>query len=375
MIRSRAKVSEMTDKPRNIKVALVGLQHLHPKGYLTLFRGCPRTEVTCVYDPDQAILAGFCADSGLKGYTDLEGMLADQRPDMAAIFLPHADCADAAIQCARRGLHLMVEKPIADTAEGAQRVVDAAAECNVKLTTGYCWRYHPVVKAMKDIVAQGLIGRVVSVEARLAAGRVDRYIAGHSAWMLKKAQSGGGPLLNLGVHWLDLIGHVTGQPVEAVCAVNTHTSDAYDVETSSVVLLRFASGAAGVLSTSYLVPDCFPGGRDLYIGLRGTEGVMSYHPRYEGEQASGAAPPTDVLELFSSAPALAGASARQFHFRLDPVPGYSGYMGQAYVDGFADAILEDRDPDITGREAVSVLRVVEAVYASDANKQWMEVQP
>jgi len=334
---------------------------------MTLFRACPKVAMVCAYDPDAGLLGDFCRESGLKGYTDLDRMLADQPLDFAAIFLPHSDCATAAVQCARAGLHLMIEKPVSNTLDGAQRIAEAAAEYGVKLTAGYCWRYHPVVKAMKKLISQGAVGRLVSVEARLAAGRVDRYVAGHSAWMLDKSRSGGGPMYNLGVHWLDMIRYVTGEAVDEVCAVNTRASGQYDIEDSSLVLMKFVSGAAGVLTTSYMMPDSFPGGRDLYIGLRGTAGVMSYSPVYQGEQASGTAAQIEILEL------CCGHEARQLRFEIAPVAGYSGFMGKAYVDGFIEAILADREPDISTEAVLSVLETVEAVYTSAETGRWTKV--
>jgi predicted dehydrogenase len=214
----------------------------------------------------------------------------------------------------------------------------------------------------------------VSVEARLAAGRVDRYRKGNAEWMLEKERSGGGPMYNLGVHWIDLLCHVLEDSIDQVCAVNTKTSDAYDIEDSSVALLRFSKGPVGLLSTSYIVPDCFPNGRDLYIGIKGTRGVLSYAPRYEGEQASGTTAQTDVLELYSDSEKLAGASARKYVYTLDTVSGYSGYMGMAYVNDFTDAVLKDREPTITVDQAIRVLQVVHAVYQSDRSRSWVTVE-
>ena len=354
-----------------LKGAMVGLQHLHPRGYMMLFQECKDAGIACAYDPDPEILKTFCDEFGLRGYTDLDRMLAEEELGLAVIFLPHSDCAEAATKCARQGLHLMVEKPGSNTVAGVRQIAAVADECGAKFTTGYCWRYHPVVQAMKEIVAQGKIGKLVSIEARLSAGRVERYLVGNSAWILEKEKSGGGPMYNLGVHWLDLIDYVTGESVAEVCATNLHTSDVYDIEDSSLVLMKFASGAAGVLTTSYIVPDSFPCGRDLYLGFRGTEGVLSYSPRYEGEQ--GGAATVDTLELYSSSPKMDGSAAQKYSFQLDPVAGYSGYMGKAYVEGFLDAIRQGTEPDIPADAAVSVLQTVEAIYESDAKKQWIEI--
>ncbi len=356
-----------------LKVAIVGLGHLHPRGYMTLFESCPETEVVAAFDRDENLLNGFCGDYGVKGYTDLDALLGGEKIDLAAIFLPHCDCAEAAIRCAGRGIHLLVEKPIAPTADEVRAVADAVKKNHVKITTGYCWRYHPVVRAMKECIEGGFIGSIVSVEARLAAGRVERYLKGNAGWMLEKAKSGGGPMVNLGVHWIDLLCYLLKDRIEEVCAVNTRTSDAYDIEDTSVAMLRFGKGAVGCLSTSYVVPDCFPNGRDLFLGIKGTEGVLHFAPRYEGEQASGGAGETDVLELYSDSEKVAGSSSRKFVFELDRVSGYSGYMGKAYVEGFVDSILRDREPFITIQQAIEVLKVVEAVYRSDQRRSWVKV--
>jgi predicted dehydrogenase len=267
----------------------------------------------------------------------------------------------------------MVEKPIADTADQVRKVAEAVEENNVKITTGYCWRYHPVIRKMKECIRKGFIGKVVSVEARLAAGRVDRYIKGNSEWMLQKAKSGGGPMYNLGVHWIDILNYLLDDKVGQVCAVNTSSSDKYDIEDNSVAMLQFKSGIVGVLSTSYIIPDCFPNGRDLYLGIKGTEGVLSYAPGYEGEQGSGGATQTDVLDLYSDSRKLEGASGRHFVFNLDKVTGYSGYMGKAYVEGFVDAVVNDTDPLINISQAIEVLNVVEAIYESDSSGSWIKV--
>jgi predicted dehydrogenase len=358
----------------SLRIAIVGLGHLHPRGYMTLFQNCPKTDVVAAFDRDEALLGGFCKDFGIRGYGDLNKLLLDERIDVAAVFLPHCDCAEAAVRCASRGVHLLMEKPIARTVSEVRTVAEAVREYGVKATTGYCWRYHPVVRTMKECIEQGLIGEIASVEARLAAGRVDRYVKGHAQWMLEKAKSGGGPMYNLGVHWIDLLMYLLQDDIREVCAVNSRTSERYDIEDSSVAMLRFAKGTVGMLSTSYVVPDCFPNGRDLYVGIKGTKGVLSYSPRYEGEQASGSSGQTDILELYSDSEKLAGASARKFVFELDRVSGYSGYMGKAYVEGFVDAIVEDREPFITIDQAIDVLGVVEAVYESDRRRSWVNVK-
>ncbi len=356
----------MKNNATKLDVAIIGLGHLHPRSYMPLFKMVPELRVTAVMEPDAAFRQAFCTEYGVAGYGSLPALLREAKPQIAALFLPHADCPAAAAACAKAGAHLMVEKPLAASAAGAAAIAAAARKYNVKLTTGYCWRYHPVALEIKRLVASGVIGRVVGGEGRIAAGRLQRYLDGHSPWMLEKKRSGGGPMYNLGVHWIDLFRYVLADEVESVCGRNVKINTRYDVEDNSFAHLQFRKGAVMALDISYTVPDAFPYGRDLYIGIRGTRGVISWAPAYEGQK--------DVLHVCSDDPAFAGAPRRSQEFELEPVKGYSGTMGYQYVRGFADSILNNKTPVITGEDGIAALKIVEAVYRSAAQKRWVEVK-
>ncbi|MFC1672104.1 Gfo/Idh/MocA family protein, partial [Planctomycetota bacterium] len=236
-------------------------------------------------------------------------------------------------------------------------------DAGVKLTTGYCWRLHPTAVEIKRIVRSGVLGNIVGGEGRCAAGRLQRYLDGHSEWMLKREISGGGPMYNLGVHWIDLFRWILEDEVCEASGRNAKVNTEFNIEDNSFAHLRFSRGAIIALDISYTVPDSFPHGRDLYIALRGTKGVVSWAPAYEGEK--------DVLFLCSDDPSVGGVEKQEFE--LEPTPGYSGYMGREYVRLFADAILREGEQPITGADGVAALRVVEAIYASDSEKRWIEI--
>lgn len=356
----------MTNSTHVLKVGIIGLGHLHPRSYMPLFTDNPYTRVVAVADSNASLREAFCADFGLSGYATTEELLAAQHLDIAAIFLPHADCPAAAEACAAKGIHLMVEKPMAASAEGAQIIVDAANRHGVKLTTGYCWRLHPVVAEIKRLLDEGILGKIVGAEGRCAAGRLHRYIEGNSPWMLQKARSGGGPMYNLGVHWIDLFRYMLEDEVAEVSGRNVKLNTDYDIEDNSFAHLRFGSGTITALDISYTVPDAFPYGRDLYVSIRGTQGVIAWAPAYEGEK--------DVVHVVSDHPSFGGSPRRELVFELDAVSGYSGILGRDYVQNFVDAIRNDRQPAITGEDGVAALRVVEAIYAADQQAAWQPVK-
>jgi len=355
----------MANTDQVLKVGMVGLGHLHPRAYMALFAQVPQMRVVAVVESDAALRQAFCDEFKLKGYVGVEEMLAAERLDLAAIFLPHADCPAAAETLAKAGVHLMVEKPMAASAAGAERIVRAAEQHRVKLTTGYCWRLHPAAIEFKRMIRSGVLGDLVGAEGRCAAGRLTRYIDGHASWMLQKARSGGGPMYNLGVHWIDLFRWMLEDEVVEVSGRNIKVNTQYDIEDNSFAHLRFSRGPVVALDISYTVPDAFPYGRDLYLAARGTKGAISWSPAYEGEK--------DVVFVCSDHGQFVGAPRRQLVFELTPTKGYSGIMGLDYVRNFVDCILNDRSPAISGRDGVAALRVVEAIYASDRDRCWVAV--
>jgi predicted dehydrogenase len=222
-----------------------------------------------------------------------------------------------------------------------------------------------VARDFKQIIADGLLGRIVGAEGRCSAGRLQRYIDGHASWMLQKSRSGGGPMYNLGVHWIDLFRWMLGDEVVEVSGQNVKVNTQYDIEDNSFAHLRFSRGTVAALDISYTVPDAYPYGRDLYVSVRGTQGVVQWSPAYEGQK--------DALIICSDHPAFSGSPRVVREYELQPAPGYSGYMGVAYVKNFVDAILNQTPVTISGEDGVAALKVVEAIYRADAAKKWVSL--
>lgn len=344
----------MTASP--LKTAVIGLCHLHPRGYMQLIAQIPELKVIAAADANAAVRGAFCRDYGVTGYESTEALLKDERPDLALIFLPHCDCPDAAELCAARGVHLVVEKPMAADSAGAQRITIAARKAGVKITTPYLWRYHPVAIEMKRLVDEGVIGQVISCEGRCAAGRLDRYIKGNAGWMLQRARSGGGPMYNLGVHWIDLFSWILKSRASEVIGRNIKVNEEYDIEDNSLALITFGINTTVALDISYTVPDSYPYGRDLYLAVKGRQGVTQWTPSFEGTE--------EDLFVCSDMAEFAGAPRRTFHFELEQAKGYCGILGLNYLRDVVRCIEDDTPEPIMGEDGVKVLKVVEAVYES-----------
>ena len=323
---------------------------------MALFEAIPRTTVIAAAEANPSVLGRFVKDFPMRGYADWRELLEQDRPDLAVIFLPHADCPDAAVACAERGVHVLVEKPMAASAEGVRRMIGAAEKAGVILSTPYVWRYHPVVRQMKKLIEEGVTGRIVGCEGRCAAGRLSRYIEGNAGWMLEKARSGGGPMFNLGVHWIDLYRWLLADEVTEVIGKTVRVNQQYDIEDNSFALLTFSRGTVLALDISYTVPDSFPFGRDLYLALRGTAGVISWNPSFEGAK--------ERLFVCSDSGEYSQPAHQHLDFELPPQAGYAGVMGLDFLADLLESVRTGKPPAITGQDGLKALEVVEAIYQS-----------
>ncbi len=323
---------------------------------MALFEAIPRTTVIAAAEANPSVLGRFVKDFPMRGYADWRELLEQDRPDLAVIFLPHADCPDAAVACAERGVHVLVEKPMAASAEGVRRMIGAAEKAGVILSTPYVWRYHPVVRQIKKLIEGGVTGRIVGCEGRCAAGRLSRYIEGNAGWMLEKARSGGGPMFNLGVHWIDLYRWLLADEVTEVIGKTVRVNQQYDIEDNSFALLTFSRGTVLALDISYTVPDSFPFGRDLYLALRGTAGVISWNPSFEGAK--------ERLFVCSDSGEYSQPAHQHLDFELPPQAGYAGVMGLDFLADLLGSVRTGEPPAITGQDGLKVLEVVEAIYQS-----------
>lgn len=344
------------DRTQPLKAAFLGLSHLHPRSYVAHLNAISGITLVAVAEANLAVLEDFARDFPVRAYGDWRELLAKEQFDVAMIFLPHADCPEAAGACAARGLHVLVEKPMAASADGIRRMIAAADSSHVTLSTPYVWRYHPVTRQMKRLIDEGITGRVVGCEARCAAGRLSRYIEGNAGWMLQKARSGGGPMFNLGVHWIDLFRWLLADEVVEVSGKNLRVNQQYDIEDNSYALLTFSKGTILSLHASYSVPESFPFGRDLYLALRGENGVMAWSPSFEGTRES--------LFVCSDRGEYSQPSRQQVRFDLPPQSGYAGLMGLEYLTALVDSIRAGKPPAITGHDGLKALEVVEAIYQS-----------
>jgi predicted dehydrogenase len=203
----------------------------------------PDVSVAGVADPTPAA-AAFCEARGVPYFADHRALLDVAGVRAAIVATPNATHADVGIDCIGRGLAVLMEKPVADTAAEGRRLCDAANAARVPLMVGHQRRHNPIIRRAKELLAQGVIGKPVCATALATWLKPDSYF--EPAW---RRQAGGGPVLINLIHDIDLLRHLVGE-VQSVQAIASNAVRGFEVEDTAAVVVRFANGALGTLSVT-----------------------------------------------------------------------------------------------------------------------------
>lgn len=309
-------------------------------------------ELVAVMEVNQPLAESLRAKHGAKrAYDTVEGLLADPEVDAVYIATPVIYHKEQAIKAACARKHILIEKPVALTVEDGLEVAEACRANGVLIGVGLMMRHHAYHVKMKEIVDSGRLGRIVSCRAQLTCW----YPEIPGAWRQRKETSGGGALMDMGVHCIDLIQHITGSRAVRVAAMAGSKVFGYEVEDSATALLELDNGAYATVDSYFNIPDAAARCRLEIYGTGGSmlaEGTIS--------QAEGGR--LDVV-LGDASRAYDAKQDRNEVSPLD-IQVEFGNMYAKEIEGFGRAVLGGGPVDVTVEDALQVQRVVEAAYCS-----------
>src|SRR5215211_2555572 len=244
----------------------------------------PGTRLVAVAEAREVTGRNLAEAHGAEWHAEFGELLARTDVDVVILCTPSGLHPDQAVAAARAGKHVITEKPMAITLEGADRMIRACREAGVSLSVIFQYRFNRDALRLKRAVDAGLFGRPVLCNALVHWHRTQAYYDEKGGWRGTWELDGGGALMNQSVHAVDLLQWLLG-PVESLCA-NTDTLT-HDIETEDLATaaLRFESGAMGVVQGTTCNHRDYP----LRIELRGTEGSATF----EGTRLTGWYPSRD----------------------------------------------------------------------------------
>ncbi|HEY8610919.1 MAG TPA: Gfo/Idh/MocA family oxidoreductase [Roseomonas sp.] len=188
----------------------------------------------------------FAQAHGLRMLSRYEDALADPGVDAVVLATPHLLHTEQIIAAARAGKHVFSEKPLGVDAASAQRAVQVCADHGVTLGVGYNWRYQPALQAIRRMIDDGSLGRVLHLEGNFCGPSAYRFPEGH--WRHDRKEVPAGGMTGRGVHVVDAMLYLAGH-VEQVTAQSFRLAQDFGVDDTTSMLFRFASGATGYLGT------------------------------------------------------------------------------------------------------------------------------
>lgn len=252
-----------------LNIALIGcgiISEHHIRAY-QLYPDRARIAICCDLDPARA--AARAGLAGARPVTSLDAVLSDPSIDAVDICTPHHLHAQVAIAAAQAGKHILCQKPLARTLAECDAIIAAARTAGVTLFYAEMMRTMPAAIAARRAIEAGRIGKLVGVQATYAHWQGGEYLS--TSWRYDPRITGGGQLLDGGIHYIDMLLQIGG-PIHAVSCAITHVRPELGGEDTAVLHARFAGGHLGTLFSSQATGVWFPGASFVAFG---TEGVLT----------------------------------------------------------------------------------------------------
>lgn len=319
------------------------------------------SELVAVMDADQAKGKKVAAKYGVKPYATEAELIND--PEVQAVYIatPVIAHVEQAMMAADKCKHVLCEKPLAMTMSDCSRVVEACKSSGIKLGLGLMMRFHACHQAIKSIIGDGEIGQPVMARAQLTCW----YPKIPGAWRQDPKLGGGGALMDLGIHTIDLLRFLLGD-VQAVTGFADSVIQDYPVDDSSVVLLRFKSGAQGIVESFFNIPDA---AAQNALEVYGTKGcILAKGTIGQGSAGSFAVHSSAEDKGYEAAQTRADSGMAVREVTPDPVNIY-----RAEIEAFADAILNNTAPPVSAEDGNRSMEVLLAAYQSSREGRTIEV--
>jgi predicted dehydrogenase len=345
--------------PNKVKIGMVGtgsVSDFHIQGY----QAANNIELVAVCDINAKRARDFAEKYGIpRWFSSLESMLALPEIEAVDVSLPNYLHADAAIASLKAGKHVFCEKPMASDLSSAEKMVAAARETGKLLMIAFVRRFEDTARIAKDFIDAGDLGDIYYSKVTWL-----RRCGNPSGWFTDRAYSGGGPLIDLGVHIIDLAWYLTGKPKpisvygatfdrlgprQDIKAVDRYTSadpmHQSNIEDHAVALVRFANGSVLSVDTSFslhIKEDT------VRVELFGTKSGVSLDPTFE---------------LFSDHNGYLANLIPQVEYEKDKIR--TTFARE--LSHFADCVQGKSECLCPAEDGLEIMRIIDAIYRSAAS--------
>ncbi|WP_138494593.1 Gfo/Idh/MocA family protein [Paenibacillus pinistramenti] len=342
-----------------VKIGVIGtgsISDFHLKAYAAH----PEAEVYAVSDLNEArAQAAAGAHGAAKAYTDYRDLLADPEIDAVSICTWNNTHAEICIAALQAGKHVLIEKPLCRTVQEALQIQEAVKASGRLLQVGFVRRYDSNAQLLRSFADQGEFGDIYYAKASYI-----RRLGNPGGWFSDKSRSGGGPLIDIGVHVIDLCWYLMGRPKAVSVSGNTYSRlgnrahiqnlssykaadyDARynDVEDMANALIRFENGASLMVDVSFT------------LHAKGDEGIIKLYGDKGGFEVD---PEVCIV-----------TEKHDTILNIQPQTDDSGFQfEQAFANEiahFIECVQQNKQPLSPVEDGVEIMKILNAVYESAA---------
>lgn len=333
-----------------MRIGVVGAGLIGRKHIEVLRSGRPDYALAGVADPSETARAEAEA-LGYECYGSVKELIEKVVPDGVVIAVPNQQHVSTGLACIRRGVPILIEKPVADTIAEALTLIEAAETAGVATLTGHHRRHNPIMRRAAEMIKEGAVGRVVVANALWLSHKPVGY---HDvAW---RRQAGGGPVLINAIHDIDCLRMLCGD-IESVQASDSNAVRGFDVEDTAAAILRFKSGALGTLLLSDTVSSPWSwettSGENPAFANSGLDSIF-----IGGTRGSLAVPSLDLRWQDAGGESW----LKPLTQKREPIVPADPYYEQ--MRNFADVIRGAKEPVLSGRDGTMTLATTLAITMS-----------
>lgn len=332
-------------KESRLKIGIVGIgtiAGIHAQA----LQESEKLELFSVFSRSEKNARNLGEKHDVKWHTDWNAFISDPELDAVSVCTPSGNHLDYGEMAAKAGKHVIMEKPIEVTIERAEQLIRVCEENGVMLAVIYQSRFIPEIQELKRKLNEQVIGELFMADARIKWFRgQDYYDSGE--WRGTLALDGGGVLINQAIHTIDLLQWFMGDVESIYGNTGTMTHERLEVEDNAVAVIRFKSGAFGVIQGSTSIQPA----QARCIEMHGENGTIIV----DGDDVKILKAGADKAEPEKKGTA-SGASS--------PLAGFSPDPHKFQFEAIADAIREGREPPVSGKDSLKSLAIVLAIYES-----------
>jgi predicted dehydrogenase len=350
-----------------VRTALIGCGKVG-QIHAAALRDLPECDFVAVCDSDAERAAAFATRYGVRPFTNTGQMFKDAGVQAVVVCTPHPQHAGPVIEAAAAGVHALVEKPLAATLSDCDAMLAASRSAGTKLAVVSQRRLYEPVLRMKVAIDAGKIGRPVLGVFSMFSWRDEAYYRS-DPWRGKWSTEGGGVLVNQSPHQLDLLQWFMGE-IDEVSAYWANLNHPWiEVEDTALAMIRFKNGGLGSVVTSLAQrPGIYTkvhvhGANGASVGVETDRGAT-----FVAGVSEIAEPPLNDLWTIPGEEGLLAGFQAEDRARFRAINATTHYHALQIRD-FLRAVLDDRQPLVTGQDGRIVVEMFTAVYRSNRDRR------